>query len=508
MREPVSSVDLAVLRLEEPTNLMVITGVLTLGRPVELQRLRATLEARLLRHDRFRQRVVNTQLDGGPPYWEEDTRLDLGYHVQQIALPAPGDEAALQDLVSRIVSLPLDPDRPLWQFLLVEPYGPGCAVILRIHHCVGDGQALVQVLLSLTDATADAPSLVPPAVSPAAPPWDRPEALRPLRARLRRGRRLGRRLVRRGLRLAAHPSRVLDLAETGGQTARVIRRLALTVVDGKPALRGELGVRKRVAWSATIPLDGVKLVGRRLGGTVNDVLLAAASGAMRRYLLARGEAVDDLDLHAAIPVSLRSPGAEAELGNRVGVILLPLPVSVADPVERLRVIRRRMDRRKNSPEAPLLGAALSALGSLPAAAEGPVVGYFSSRLTAVITNVAGPCERLYLAGAPVDALMAWVPKTGGMGLGVSFLSYAGDVRVGIISDAGLVPDPEAIVAAFQTEFDALLALAQGVSQTPPVRASLSMLDDALAALEALLDGRSEAPGLTADEVDPIQDPPR
>jgi WS/DGAT/MGAT family acyltransferase len=264
-------------------------------------------------------------------------------------------------------------------------------------------------------------------------------------------------------------------------------------------MHGKLGIPKRAAWSETISLDSVKVIRQRLGGTVNDVLLAALSGALRRYLLSCGEGVNGVELHAAVPVSLRSPGSTATAGSEVGAILLPLPVCLADPATRLRVISKRMDHHKNSLEAPIVSAGLNVLGALPAAVESPLVSYFSSRLTAVVTNVVGPRERLYLAGAPVDSFMAWVPKTGGVGLGVSFLSYAGEVRVGIISDAGLVPDPEAIVAGFQAEFDALLAQAQEANETASLGAPLSMLDEALITLEAVLDSRTGGPGSAAAE---------
>ncbi len=500
MREPMASVDLTLLRLENPTNLMVVTGVLVLGSPIGLERLKATLEARLLRFDRFRQRVVNLGREQDTSYWQDDPNLDLDYHVQRIALPLPGDEAALQALVSRMISIPLDPDKPLWQFHLVEPYGQGCAVLCRVHHSVGDGQALVQVLLSLTDSGADAPSSVAPEGTQVAPSRDGPAEPRPALARLGFARGAGRKLVRRGLRLATHPSRVVKLAETGGKAARALGRLALTMPEPNTALSGKLGVAKKATWSAAIPLDSVKFIGRRLGGTVNDVLLSAVAGALRHYLLSRGEAVDGVELHAAIPVSMRSPETGGALGNQVGAVLLRLPVFLADPAERLKVTRERMDRRKNSLEAPIIYAGLKVLGTLPFGLETSLVDHYSSRLTAVMTNVPGPRERLWLAGAPVDVFMFWVPKTGGVGLGVSLLSYAGEVRVGIISDAGLVPDPEAIVTGFEAEFGALLAQAEAVAEPVSFRASLSMLDDALATLQDLLDGRSEAPGRIAEDV--------
>jgi WS/DGAT/MGAT family acyltransferase len=493
MREPVSSADVAILRLESATNLMVVAGVLTLGRPIELERLQATLQTRLLQFDRFRQRVVYLG-EENTPYWEEDPRLDLQYHVQRISLPARGNEAALQDVVSRLIGTPLDPNRPLWQFHLVEPYGQGCAVVCRVHHSVGDGQALVHVLLSLTDAEADAPQPIAPAPRQAVPVPSGPDE--PRRHPIRRA---GKRLVRRGLRLAAHPSRIVALGRTGTRAAMDIGGLVLLPADPHTVLSGKLGAVKRAAWSAAIPLGSVKAVGQGLGGTVNDVLLAALSGALRRYLLTRGETVDELEIQAAIPVNLRSRGAEGTLGNQVGAIILLLPVWLADPGQRLRVIRQRMDRHKSSLQAELVGAALNLLGFLPVEVESLLVGYFTSRLTAVITNVIGPGERLYLAGAPADSLMVWVPKTGAIGLGVSFLSYAGEIRVGVISDEGLVPDPETIVAGFQAELDALLAQAQAVDGPATVRASLSTLDDALVTLAGLLDGWSEGSVQGADE---------
>jgi WS/DGAT/MGAT family acyltransferase len=200
------------------------------------------------------------------------------------------------------------------------------------------------------------------------------------------------------------------------------------------------------------------MVGRRSGATVNDVLLAAITGAFRRYLQDQGDAVDNLCFRAAVPVSLRSPSADVELGNRFGVVLLPLPVDIADPAERLSELKRRMDERKGSLEVPVAFAVVKALGKIPAQIQNAIVSSGGTKATAVMTNVMGPQQRLYLAGAPLEALMFWVPKSGQVGVGVSILSYAGQVRLGAITDAGLVPDPGALIAAFHAEFDGLLAL--------------------------------------------------
>jgi WS/DGAT/MGAT family acyltransferase len=262
--------------------------------------------------------------------------------------------------------------------------------------------------------------------------------------------------------------------------------ILLTPLDSRTAFKGELGLSKRVAWSGPIPLDEVKGIGRALGGTVNDVLLAVVSGALRRYLQGQGEAADGIELHAAVPVNLRGAGTEGQLGNRVGTVFAPLPVRVADPVQRLEAVRRSMDGLKRSSQAPATYVAMRALGRTPQPLQRTVVGILAERATAIMTNVIGPRETRYLAGAPLEALLFWVPKTGGLTLGVSILSYAGQIRLGMITDEGLVPDPETIVTEFETEFDQLLAVAQGVRPRPTVEELEAMLDEALAALESLV----------------------
>ena len=175
-RSPLSSVDTAWLRMEHPTNLMMITGVMVFRAPMDFERLKTTLEHRLLRFDRFRQRVVRPRLPIGWPYWQDDPQFDLNQHVHRVSLGASGDLAALEELVNELMSTPLDFSRPLWELHLVEGYadgraiGDGCALIVRLHHCTADGIALVRVLLSLTDTDPAAPW---PSATLREPPADR-----------------------------------------------------------------------------------------------------------------------------------------------------------------------------------------------------------------------------------------------------------------------------------------------------------------------------------------------
>ena len=458
VRKSLSSVDTAWLRMEEPANLMMISGVMVFGAPMDRERLKATLEKRMLRFDRFRQRIIRPVL--GAPYWEDDPDFDLNYHVQLATLPAPGDQAALQDVASLLASTQLDPSRPLWQFHLIEQYGDGCALICRLHHSIGDGLALVHVLLSATDVEPGTPwPIVEPQVKRRRRPSPMGRLLRPARVACKTTRKMTGTVLGQFNEVRADPAHAVDLARVGVRGTTALARLLLLWPDRKTIFKGPLHVPKRAAWSAPIPLKEIKLIGGELGGTVNDVLLTAMSGALRRYLLARGERVDGLNFRAIVPVDLRKPGTEEELGNKFGLVFLSLPVGIVDPTERLGELRRRMDGLKDTLEAPVAYGIVSTIGRLPQAMQDIVVDIFGLKGTAVMTNVIGPSKQLYLAGAPLESIMFWVPQSGHLGLGVSILSYNGQVWMGTATDAGLVPDPDAIIDAFHAEYGELLEVA-------------------------------------------------
>jgi len=495
-KQQLSPVDTVLLRAEDSTNPMMVTGVMIFGAPIDFERLKKTIESRLLHFAPFRQRVVQPRLAWSMPYWEDDSGFDLGYHLRRETLPPPGGQAGLQEIVSQLASTPLDFARPLWQLHLVEnyshdltgsshdaPINAGCALICRLHHSLADGVAAVHLLLSLVDTD-------PQATAPARPSENQDElgtSVGPSYTGLGTGYRIATRLAGKSLALLTHPQRVADLTRTGAEAVTTLGELILAPPDSNPVLRGELSVTKRAAWSEPVPLGDVKTIGRRLGGTVNDVLLTAMTGALRRYLEGREELPQLTGIRAAVPVDLRPPGAEGELGNQIGFVFLSLPVDVADPADRLRELRRRMDRHKDSLEAPLSLAMLKVLGVVPPSMQAVLISFLGTKATTLMTNVIGPRERLYLAGAPLKTLMFWVPLAGGVGVGVSILSYAGQVRLGVLTDAGLVPDPEAIIAGFHAEFGALLSVAQEAGETPSIREIFARLDDTLVKLDAILD---------------------
>lgn len=264
---------------------------------------------------------------------------------------------------------------------------------------------------------------------------------------------------RRGVEMISEPIQVGDLVRQGAKGAATLGRLALMPSDPPTVFRGELGTVKRAAWSDPIPLEEVKAIGQALESTINDVLLAALTGTLRRYQEERGAAVEDL--RAFIPVNLRplDEPIPRELGNRFGLVFLELPVKEAEPRRRLRVLKQRMDALKRSPEAALTFGMLGMVGMAPAAVERAAVEVLAAKGTLIVTNVPGPRRPVYLAGTKLAGLMFWVPQSGKVGLGVSIFSYAGQVTVGVSVDAGLVPDPHRLVSGFQDELRALASAA-------------------------------------------------
>ena len=440
MSPAVAPVDAAWLRMEDPTNLMMVTGVLLFEGRLDHDRLRAVVEGRLLAFPRFRQRIEEPPFGVGVPRWVTDDRFDLDSHLHRVALPEPGDKIALEAFVSDLMSTPLDFSKPLWQLHVVEHAG-GSALVSRIHHAIADGIALVQVLLSLTDTTAR------PRRSARAPRLDVGTGSSLLRA--------GGWLAQAGFGLVREPGQTLRAAALGAGAAATLARVTLLPPDPKTALKGPLGVKKRAAWSEPLPLAEVKAAGSRVGGTINDVLVTAAAGALRHYLAGRGDEVDGLNVRATVPVNMRPLDEGHQLGNQFGIIFLALPLGIEDPGERLAEVKRRMDELKSSLQPVVAMGMLNAIGYLPPALQPLPIQFFGSKASLVLTNVPGPREPLYLAGERLRRPMFWVPQSGRLGLGISILSYAGEVVVGVASDAGLVPDPQTIVDSFHAEVEAL-----------------------------------------------------
>jgi diacylglycerol O-acyltransferase / wax synthase len=453
-RARMSTADVAWFHMDRATNLMVVNSVMWFDEPVDWDRLREVYEERLLEpYPRFRQRVVEPRLPVGTHYWEDDPEFDLDRHLVRVRLEPPGDAAALQRYVSAQLHRPLERGRPLWEAHLIDGYGAGAAIYTRIHHCIADGIALARLMMSLTDGQPDEGLFQPPEVASS-------NGARHLTDRVRSlangAARSSGQLVHHGFDMLVHPSRAVRLAELAGASARALAKDVLLPPDHRTVLKGRMGPHKRGLWSEPIELADVKAIGRANGATVNDVLCTAITGALRTYLEHRDSLVDDI--RAAVPFNLRplDEPLPRDLGNRFGVVVLSLPVGLEDRHARLAEVRRRMEAIKSSPEGVITYGILSVTGMTPARIEKVIVEVLLSKGSLVLTNVPGPTRPVYLAGSKVAGVMPWVPSNGTLPLGMSIMSYDGKVRVGVYADARLVPDPEVLVAAFNSEIAELL----------------------------------------------------
>jgi WS/DGAT/MGAT family acyltransferase len=463
--EKMANVDTAWWHMEGPTNLMMITTVMIFEGKLDQARLRQTLEKRMLAYDRFRQRVIESRSALGPVVWELDPNFDLDAHIRRVGLPEPGGKTELEQLVSDLMSTPLDYSKPLWQIHIVENYENGFAVINRLHHCIADGIALMRVLLSLTDDNPDAVWFEEETAGNGRRRGILSRAFGPAVGVARTTSRLSGTLVRESAKTIRHPGRIVDATKYGIDFTSRLGKVTLRWPDPPTLFKGELGVRKQAAWSEPVSLADVKAIGTVTGGTVNDVMATAVTGALRRYMEDQGAQTAGLNFRAYIPFNLRPLDQPIELGNRFGLVFLSLPIGTVDQLERLQIIKQRMDELKDSPEAAVAITLLATAGMLPKDIETQMFKLFHAKATAVLTNVPGPQQPLYMAGGRLRGIMGWVPQAGNVALGISIISYDGEVLVGINTDNGLVPNPSAIIDHFYVEFDQLLQLKNEVEKT-------------------------------------------
>ncbi len=485
-RERMASVDTAWLRMDRPANLMQIIGVMIFEGRLDLERLKRTLARRLLRYPRFRQ-IAEQDSEG--TWWVDDDDFDMGFHVRQSILPSPRGKRELQKFVAEMASEPLNPARPRWEYQLVETAEGDSAVIVRIHHAIADGVALISVLNSMTDEHPDAAEdngfELP--VRSGRPADEHKEVIEddlfwnviaePITDLALASIRIGGNLWGQYKGLWNDPATIRDYVSVVGAVANEISTLALMPNDSETRFKGKPGTVKRVAWSEPIPLPHVKAAGRVLGCSVNDMLLAAVAGAFRSYMVEKGDSVEGTELRALVPVNLRTADSNECLGNHFGLVALELPVGIENPLARLYATRDRMEALKGSYQASVTYSILGLVGMAPRFLQQQVLDLLASKATAVMTNVPGPQQARYLAGVKLKQQMFWVPQSGDIGVGVSILSYDGMVQFGLITDKNMVDDPERIVDRFAFEFEKLLWL---VLMEP-----WSRLDDPLAVEDAL-----------------------
>jgi WS/DGAT/MGAT family acyltransferase len=456
-RAKMSAVDTAWLRMDRPGNLMVITGVMVFDRQVRHERVKRVIGERFLRFPRFRQRPVQGP---GVSYWEDAPDFSIDDHVVKVSLPGRAGTKELQALVSRLAGRPLDPARPWWKYHLVDNFERGSALIAQFHHCYADGIALVRVVMSMTDAGPNGPPAMPFHATPKRAPRGAEdplaELLQPISGVMKVVRKVGATLIEKGTEIWNDPAKAVMLAEQGGALTAELAKLALMPQDSPTRFKGKPGIAKEVAWAEPLPLEEIKTVAKALGASINDVLLSCVAGALAGYLAQKGDRTEGVMVRALVPVNLRPIEEAWRLGNQFGLVFLDLPIGIDNPVERLYAVRANMNALKGSYQPVVALGLLAAMGAGPQVLQEELLQALARNGTAVMTNVPGPPQRLYFAGAGIERVLFWVPQSGDIGMGVSILSYAGQVQFGLITDRGLCPDPAEISKRFGPEFERLL----------------------------------------------------
>jgi len=419
---------------------------------IRIEEIRGTISRRLHRVPRMRQRVRMVPLRQGRPVWVDDHRFDVEYHVRLTSLPRPGTRAQLRELMGRLQSLPLDRSRPLWEIWVVDGLEDGAvAQIIKVHHAMGDGIANVDLVLALVDTEADPPP------DPPAPPWRprRPPSDRELLAEALLE-QLARPVVlaRNATAVARHPSRYLRIAGDMASTALQFGERA------RPAPWNTAVTAHRRWTDAVVPMDTVARIraATDMGATLNDVVLAMCTGALRDYLVDRGHPVNaGRVLKAMVPVSRRAGHEHGDtLGNKVSLIMVDLPVHDEEPLGRLAGIRSQTRRLKDSGMADGAEAFVGLAGELPLLA--PELSRMVARqipMNLVVTNVPGPPVPLWMYGSRVLEAYPYVEVIDREGLTIAVLSYEGVLHFGLTADRDVMPDLAELAARIEAHADVL-----------------------------------------------------
>jgi diacylglycerol O-acyltransferase len=454
--ERMTRVDNAWLRMDNDVNLMMIVGIWLLRPQLRYEQVCDRIEQRLLQYPRFRQKVVQDVIGAS---WVDDEDFDITRHVVRETLPrqrGQSEQAALQARCGELATTRLDPARPLWQFHLIEDYEGGSAIVVRIHHCIGDGISLTSVVLSITDGGALPPQRSHDAVHDD-DDWLTTTLIRPLTDLAVKAIDLSGEGVSRSMDLVAHPQAgTRELAREGVRVVADLAALALMADDSPTRLKGKPVGRKIVAWGEPIPLEVVKSIGKALNASINDVLLSCVAGAIGDYLREIGDDPQGKGIRAMVPVNLRPLDEAHKLGNRFGLAPLVLPIGIDNPIERVYSVRARMSELKGSYQPVLAFGVLAVAGLLNKTGQDALLNLFAKKATAVMTNVPGPTRLLKFCGSTLHQSIFWVPQSGDVAVGVSIFSYGGGVQFALITDRKLCPAPQKIIDRFAPELDKLL----------------------------------------------------
>ncbi|HXP98600.1 MAG TPA: wax ester/triacylglycerol synthase family O-acyltransferase [Solirubrobacteraceae bacterium] len=454
-----TAVDASFLHQEGPTSHMHVGGLTLLeGPPPPMEDFLEQIRKRLHLVPRYRHKLAHTALDSGRPVWVDDPSFNLEFHVRHTALPAPGSWEQLRNLTARIFSQALDRSKPLWEMWLIEGLWDGkFALISKTHHSLIDGIAGVDLATVLFDVSPDPPPLRHS--GRAWKPHPEPDTTELVAAGMRGALRAGAEMLGGAIGALTHPEQTIERAREAAEGIGEIVWAGLNPAPATP-LNVEIGPHRRFVGIAA-QLEDFKLVKNTLGGTVNDVVLAVVTGALRSFLIARGVRTEGLELRALVPVSVRTIGERHEGGNRIVVMRGPLPVYIADPLQRLRFVKHAMDGLKESKQA--LGAEVIAgaqnFAPPTILAQASRLNFSTRLFNLIVTNVPGPQFPLYVLGRRMERVfpVAFLPEN--HALAVAIMSYAGEMNFGLLGDFDALPDIESIGESIKAELATLVELA-------------------------------------------------
>lgn len=449
--ERLSALDAAFLQLEDASAHMHVGAVLLFeGEAPSYDDLADMIASRLHRLPRYRQRLAWPAGGLLRPCWVDDPRFDVRFHLRHAALPRPRSERQLRALAGRLFGEPLDRDRPLWEIHLVDGVGRDrFGLVAKIHHALADGISGVDIAALLLDVEPDFDS------TERAPAWSPPPP--PTTAQL-----VGEAAAAQARDAAAALRRFADAARRPDRTALAAARTARDATDLVEArldsappspYNRPIGARRRYVWTR-IDLDRVRAVKDRAGATINDVVLAGVTGALRRHLVRNGHAVDGLVLKAMVPVSTRADDERGALGNRITSVYPPLPVHLEDPSERLAAVMRGMAETKGSGQAAGTEAIVAAGQLLPPPVMALVARQMASArlFNVTVTNIPGPPVPLYLLGRRMADVFPLVPLARDHALGIAVMSYDGALDVGLLACADSVRDVADLAGDLEAAF--------------------------------------------------------
>ncbi len=453
-------VDASFLHQEGPNSHMHVGGLtIAEGPPPAMEEFLEQIRRRLHLVPRYRHKLTFTALDSGRPVWIDDPTFNLEYHVRHTALPTPGTWVQLQSLAARIFSQQLDRSKPLWEMWLIEGLQDDrFALITKTHHSLIDGIAGVDLATVLFDLSRE-----PPPIKHSGRPWrphPEPGTVELVATGVRGALRTGIDLVEGGLDALAHPERALARAREAAEGIGELIWAGLNPAPETP-LNVHIGPHRRFLGIAN-RLEDFKLVKNAFGGTVNDVVLAVVAGALRSFLISRGRHTEGVELRALVPVSVRTEGEHHTMGNRIVVMRGPLPIYIADPIQRLRFVSEAMDGLKESKQA--LGAEVIAgvqnFAPPTILAQASRLNFSTRLFNLIVTNVPGPQFPLYVLGREIlEAYpVAFLPEN--HALAIAIMSYNGQMNFGLLGDFDAVPDIDLIGESIAAELATLVSLAR------------------------------------------------